>query len=243
MWMTLETTPTSIWDWATLRQGASTNLSHVAINGAEWVEGKIIPVMVGNHGEKIVEGGVGSQHGYSYVLLGGHYLARRVVRWLTCILFQLELYVRVNVEKPQSPMSGNGCTVATDACTIEVSASQKTNGSGPGGTDPHGPKQSAEYWGASADGSKVFFTSTAELTNDAYTGPDDNAPNLYEYELSGEPGVPGRLTDLSVEDSGNGAGVLGVVQVSEEGSLCVLRRGRGPRGRRDAGSAEPLCLP
>ena len=78
------------------------------------------------------------------------------------------------------------------------------------------------YCGASADGSKVFFTSNAELTNDAYTGPDDNAPNLYEYELSGEPGVPGRLTDLSVDDSGNGAGVLGLVQISEDGSYVYF---------------------
>jgi hypothetical protein len=32
-------------------QGASANLSHVAFNNSEWVEGKVFPVAVGNHGE------------------------------------------------------------------------------------------------------------------------------------------------------------------------------------------------
>lgn len=88
------------------------------------------------------------------------------------------MYVRINAEQPQSPMNGNECTVAADACTIEASASQRAV------PDPHAP-QGARFWGASADGSRVFFTSRAELTENAYTGPEDNAPNLYEYELSG----------------------------------------------------------
>ncbi len=200
-------------------QGASANLSHVVFNDSEWVEGKVFPVTVGNLGEGI-GGNIGSQTGSGY-FLGGNLWHAVSSDGSRVVFSNSQVYARVNVEKPQSPMSGNECTIAADACTIEVSASQKTNGSGPGGTDPHGP-QGADYRGASADGSKVFFTSNAELTNDAYTGPDDNAPNLYEYELSGEPGVPGRLTDLSVDDSGNGAGVLGVVQISEEGSYVYF---------------------
>jgi hypothetical protein len=192
-------------------QGASTNLSHVLVGSSEWVEGKLFPVRVGNHGEEIAAGagagggGLGSPDVWHAVSSDGS----RV------FFSNSNLYVRVNTEQPQSPTTGGECTVATDACTIEVSASQRST------PDPHGP-QSARYWGASADGSKVFFTSAAELTNDAYTGTDDNAPNLYEYELSGEPGVPGRLTDLSVDDSGNGAGVLGVAQVSEDGSYVYF---------------------
>ncbi len=118
-------------------------------------------------------------------------------------------------------MSGEACTITTDACTIDVSASQKTNGTGPGGSDPHGP-QTARYWGANLEGSKVFFTSTAELTNNAYTGPKDNAENLYEYELSHEAGKPGRLTDLTADGVGNGAAVLGVAQISEEGAYVYF---------------------
>jgi hypothetical protein len=188
-------------------QGASTNLSHVAFEESEWVEGKVFPVVIGNHGEAIIGASIGGEGGAIWHAVSSN--GSRV------FFSNSNVYVRVNVEKPQSPMSGDVCTVATDACTIEVSASQR------GVPDPHGP-QSASYWGASADGSKVFFTSAAELTNDAYTGPDDNAPNLYEYELSGEPGVPGRLTDLSVDGSGDGAEVLGVVQVSEDGSYVYF---------------------
>jgi len=55
--------------------------------------------------------------------------------------------------------------------TVQISASQKTNGTGPGGTDPLGPKPAA--WMASTpSGSKVLFSSAEELTNDANTGQD-----------------------------------------------------------------------
>ncbi len=111
--------------------------------------------------------------------------------------------------------AGGGCTVAADACTIDVSASQRSK------PNPAG-RQPARYWGASADGSRVFFTTTADLTEDAYTGPSGNAPNLYEYRLSSDPGVAGRLTDLSVTERGNGAAVLGVTQISEDGSYVYF---------------------
>jgi hypothetical protein len=111
--------------------------------------------------------------------------------------------------------AGGGCTVAGDACTVDVSVSQRLRAN-PAAIRP------VRYWGASTDGSKVFFTSKAELTENAYTGPAGNASNLYEYELSSEPGQPGRLTDLSVEESGDGAGVLGVVQISEDGQYVYF---------------------
>jgi hypothetical protein len=99
--------------------------------------------------------------------------------------------------------------VAGDACTIEVSASQRFLQTNPAGT------QRARFWGASADGSKVFFTSDAELTEDAKTA--GNAANLYEYDLE-----TGKLTDLSVNSEPEGAAVLGVVQVSEEGQYVYF---------------------
>ena len=40
------------------------------------------------------------------------------------------------------------------------------------------------YRGATVDGSRVFFTSRVELTDDADTGPEDDAANLYECEMS-----------------------------------------------------------
>jgi hypothetical protein len=136
------------------------------------------------------------------------------------------------------PLVGGGeCTVAADACTIEVSASQRS------APDPHVFAQPARYWGASANGALVFFTSNAELTNDAYTGEADNAANLYEYDLEDH-----ALTDLTV-DTGNvaeGAAVQGVVQISEDGSYVyfvatgVLKGVHGEVLRNSVG-AEPVA--
>ena len=109
---------------------------------------------------------------------------------------------------------GGGCTVSTDACTIEVSASQRLL------ANPAGAR-TAQYRGASADGSKVFFTSEAELTEDAYTGPAGNGANLYEYDLQRPEGE--RLKDLTVDKTDtDGAGVLGVAQISEDGGYVYF---------------------
>jgi hypothetical protein len=127
--------------------------------------------------------------------------------------------------------------------TVEVSASQKTNGSGPGGTDPKGPL-TPTYKLASADGSKVFFTSCEQLTNDStavklssavtpsfchYEGED-----LYQYDLAS-----GVLTDLTVDHTpgdSSGANVQGVLGASVDGSYVyfvatgVLAGGATPGG-------------
>jgi hypothetical protein len=99
------------------------------------------------------------------------------------------------------------------AKTVEVSASQRTV------PDPGGPRP-ARYWDASADGSKVFFTSRSELTDDANTGPADNAANLYEYDLN-----TGVLSDLTVDNNvgdAHGAAVLGLVNAAENGSYVYF---------------------
>jgi hypothetical protein len=100
-----------------------------------------------------------------------------------------------------------------EARTVEVSASQRKT------LDPAGLK-SARYWDASANGSRVFFASRSELTDDANTGPADNAPNLYEYDL--ETGV---LSDLTVDTNAGdteGAALLGLVDASEDGSYVYF---------------------
>jgi len=229
-------------------------------------------------------------------------------------------------------LGGGECTVAEDACTIDVSASQRYLHPNPAGV------RSARYWGASADGSRVFFTSGAELTEDAYTGtgtnqelalganqttgtftlsfknqttgeiPGDAVPaeiqaaleglssvgagnvtvdtghggeatylitfggvftgtepplitpegstggkaqisvvrasNLYEYDLES-----GKLTDLTGEatdDTGEGAAVQGVVQISEEGQYVyfVARgalKGAGGTTLRNSTGQEPVA--
>ncbi len=94
---------------------------------------------------------------------------------------------------------------------VEVSKSQRAV------IDPHG-LQAAQMWGASADGSRVFFTSKAELTEDANTGGADNAPNLYEYDVGS-----GVLTDMTVDHTDvGGAGVEAVAAMSEDGSYVYF---------------------
>ena len=85
--------------------------------------------------------------------------------------------------------------------TIEVSASERAE------ADPLGP-QAAAFQGAATDGSSVFFTSNAELTEDANTGEDTGA-NLYRYDSAA-----GTLSDLTVDtEAGDlaGADVRGVL--------------------------------
>ena len=82
------------------------------------------------------------------------------------------LYVRENDTQPQSPIAEGRCTVPTDACTVQIAAA-------------------GQFWTASADGSKVFFTNGA----------------LYEYDLQS-----GQTTDLSP-----GVEVAGVIGVGEDG--------------------------
>jgi hypothetical protein len=129
--------------------------------------------------------------------------------------FEGQVYVREN------PMSGvGGCSVVGGACTVEVSASQRVV------PDPSAGKNSghppvAWYRDASVDGSRVFFTSRVELTNDAYTGPEDNAANLYEYDFNRPEGE--RLSDLTVDEGdADGAGVLGLVTASDDGSYVYF---------------------
>ncbi len=75
--------------------------------------------------------------------------------------------------------------------------------------DPNGV-QPAEYWNASVDGGRVFFTTAEALTNDA---PLNNYPKLYMYDTSKPDSDPHNLTLLSVDsepaDTGEVVGVLG----------------------------------
>jgi hypothetical protein len=84
----------------------------------------------------------------------------------------------------------------------------------------------ARFWGASADGSLVFFTSKAALTGASFTGAEtrgseDAGNDLYLYDLD-----TGALTDLTVDagdaEDPNGAQVLGVAGCSEDGSYVYF---------------------
>ena len=84
--------------------------------------------------------------------------------------------------------------------------------------------QTALFQGASADGSKVFFTTKQQLVN----GDTDSSTDLYEYDFDNSPGrrivqvSAGGLGDLT---PGAGAGVGGVVSISEDGSHVYFEAG------------------
>ena len=108
-----------------------------------------------------------------------------------------QLYLRVNPTKAPSPVDGQGkCEDPQLACTIHVSASQKTNGTGKGGADSVGP-QPAAFQGATKDGSQVFFTSSEKLTDDANTGTEQPLAAIGSAKLGStaedvEPELPPR---------------------------------------------------
>ncbi len=73
--------------------------------------------------------------------------------------------------------------------------------------------RAALFTGASSDGSKAFFTSEQQLTDNASEGSD----NLYLYDFASPVGE--RLVDVSAGDtSGGGPGVGGVMALSGDGS-------------------------
>jgi SMP-30/gluconolaconase/LRE-like protein len=71
------------------------------------------------------------------------------------------------------------------------------------------PDEGATYQFATKDGSRVFFTANAGLTDES----SEKGKDLYEYNLEDED-----LTDLSVDDDAGGAEVGGFVGASEDGS-------------------------
>lgn len=96
-----------------------------------------------------------------------------------------QLYVRLNPIQEQSALDSEGnCTEPALACTVQVNASVKGNGTGPDGTDPAGTAPAA-FMGASADGSKSLFTSSEMLTDDANTGPEQEPAAIERAHING----------------------------------------------------------
>jgi hypothetical protein len=106
--------------------------------------------------------------------------------------------------------------------TVDISATQKTNGTGPEGHDPNGPER-AHYWAANAEGSLVYFTSAEQLTNEATTryrssGGEPPEGDLYQYNVE-----TGKLADITVDEhGGEPAGVQGLLGSSEDGSYVYF---------------------
>ncbi len=97
--------------------------------------------------------------------------------------------------------------------TVELSAPN------PGATPENPAAKPATFWAATPDGSRVFFTSAAELTTQSKTG-DEGGEDLYEYDFN-KPASE-RVSDLSVGSAPHGARVLGVVNPSADGSYIYF---------------------
>jgi hypothetical protein len=121
------------------------------------------------------------------------------------------LYLRENVGQPQSPTGTDGkCTVPTDACTVQMDASQ---GGAPGSGQ-------GRFLTANSDASKVFFADHERLTGDS-TASGGGLGDLYEFEPEASEGH--RLKDLTVDEAdAGGAEVQGVLGASEDGSYVYF---------------------
>jgi hypothetical protein len=94
--------------------------------------------------------------------------------------------------------------------TVRISERSPADCTGPCQTSP---PADAQFLGASVDGSKAFFTSAQQLTNEASEG----SGNLYEYDFDNPAGH--NLIDVSAGDvSGGGPQVAGVGAISADGS-------------------------
>jgi hypothetical protein len=98
--------------------------------------------------------------------------------------------------------------------TVHVSASRKAA--------PPEEAKPAAFVAATPDGSRAFFMSQEELTEDANTGSAEEGNDLYLYEADG-----GALSDLTAFESAetetlNGAEVQGVLGISRSGSVAYF---------------------
>lgn len=120
-----------------------------------------------------------------------------------------QLYMRENPTAAQSSLDGQGkCTDPDLGCTILISESER---SVPGAVRP------AAFLGATDDGMRSFFLSTAQLTEDATGGPVGTGGDLYRYD------VGGGLVDLTPDGADtNGAEVQGVLGMSKDGSYVYF---------------------
>jgi hypothetical protein len=104
----------------------------------------------------------------------------------------------------QAPVStGNVYMRVNGTTTVQLNASEKTA--------PEAP-QGATLWTASADGTRIFFSTTEGLVD----GDDDGAEDYYMYDVSAPAGHHLTLISRDGEPSVNDSG-LGVVGASDDG--------------------------
>jgi hypothetical protein len=116
--------------------------------------------------------------------------------------------------------------------TIQVNAAQGQGSTEPGGgggvlPEPAEGGQEVHFQSASSDGSRVFFTDTARLSEESSQEPtgEESPADLYEFEMTSGPGeaLRGRLSDLTPDSTAGSADVLNVIPgSSEDGSVLYF---------------------
>lgn len=110
-------------------------------------------------------------------------------------------------------------TEGVHATVVKVNETHKTNGAGPGGADPLGPLP-AIFSEATPSGSRAYFMSHEQLTNNANTGAEDLGMDLYSYNAAN-----GELTDVVAStqtETPSGAEVQGVLGISQDGAVVYF---------------------
>ncbi len=199
--------------------GASPDFSHVIVKsdtaleeGApaggglyEWTDGKLRFVGVLPDGERTSEGGLGEPHSW---------LVRNAVSTDgSRIVWQFEKSNGRGVEEEQLLL--RDASRGENGETVRVDAAQGM---------PQQKVDSAKYWAANGEGSRVFFTSPERLTVDSTAAEKGGNGDLYVFEVtSGAGSSVGRLTDLSVDGHpGETANVSSVIGAGEDGSYVYF---------------------
>ncbi len=116
--------------------------------------------------------------------------------------------------------------------TVQVNAAQGNGATEPGAggqtlPEPGEEQQETHFQTASSDGSRVFFTDTARLTEDSSLEPvqeeGEGSADLYEFAITSKPGEPlhGRLSDLTPEAAEESADVLNLIPGAGENGEYV----------------------
>ena len=104
--------------------------------------------------------------------------------------------------------------------TIQVNAAQGNGATEPGAggrtlPEPAEEQQEVHFQADSGDGSKVFFTDSARLSEESSEEPtgEESPADLYEFEVTSKPGEPlrGRLSDLTPDETEGSADVLNLI--------------------------------
>jgi hypothetical protein len=131
---------------------------------------------------------------------------------------------RIFFTVPTSGSEGDIYMRTDGTTTIKLNASERTDCAdhnpctGSAEPDPNGAAP-AQYWNASSDGNRVFFTTNEALTDNA---PLDGNGKLYMYDGAKPDGDPHNLKLISVDHNATDGGTVdsalcGVIGVSDDG--------------------------